>query len=72
MEKAPFEARLVPAAGVFALVLAVTNWGWFMTRWKVNVCVRMFGHERPRVFYTVTGVFLLVMGYLMLRDSAAG
>jgi hypothetical protein len=52
------------AAGVFAILGAVLEWGFFMNHHKARFLVNMFGRNGTRAFYVALGLMLVVGGAL--------
>jgi hypothetical protein len=52
------------AAGAFSLVAAVCDWDWFMNARKARFMVNLLTRNGARVFYSLLGLALLVLGIL--------
>ena len=52
--------------GVFAILGAALDWGFFMNNRKAQLIVSLFGRTGARIFYCLLGTFLVVLGVLMV------
>lgn len=51
-------------AGGFAICGAVCNWDWFMNHRKARFLCSLITRTGARIFYTVLGTLLVVLGVL--------
>lgn len=67
-------ALLLVAAGLFSVCGAAFDWDFFMNSRRARFFVMIFGRTGARVFYTILGVAIMVLGLIMtfggLRDAA--
>lgn len=55
---------LMIGAGGFTIAGAACNWDWFMNARKARLMVRVLTRDGARVFYSLLGLFLVVLGVL--------
>ena len=56
---------ILAAAGVFSVCGAAFDWDWFMESAKGRAFVALFGRSGARIFYTILGAGLVVLGVLL-------
>ena len=56
---------IIVGAGLFALAGAVFDWDFFMESRKARFFTAIVGRTGARIFYTILGIALLVLGALM-------
>ena len=56
---------LFVAIGAFAICGAVLDGDWFMNNRRARLFVRLLGRNGARLFYTLLGSCLLVLGLLL-------
>lgn len=54
------------AVGVFTLVCALSEFGWFWNHRKAQSLMKLIGKGGCRIFYTLIGTIFLVAGIGML------
>jgi len=54
------------AIGIFSLCGALFDWDWFMDARKARFIVKIFGRNGARIFYSLLGTGLAVLGILGL------
>jgi len=52
----------VISAGVFSIVCAVKDYDFFMKDSKARMFVIIFGRNGARIFYTVLGIAIIILG----------
>ncbi len=62
---APFYL-IVVAAGLFSVCGAVFDWDFFINNYRARPFVMLFGRTGARIFYTGLGLFLMVLGVLLM------
>ncbi len=63
---------LLVCVGVFSVLAAALEWGFFIRQRKVQQVARYLGHQGMRVFYVVLGLFCMVFGGLMVTGVVNG
>ena len=63
-----FYFLLFVGVGLYAIAGAILNREWFMDDPKAQVFVRLLGRTGTRVFYTLLGAGLVVLGFLGFFD----
>ncbi len=53
-------------AGIFAIVCAACDFDWFMNNNRARFFVDLFGRNGARIFYVCLGLFLVILGTVML------
>lgn len=53
---------IIVACGIFSICGAVFNWDWYFNNRKARGVVAIFGRTGARIFYTILGVVIIVMG----------
>lgn len=54
--------------GLFTLAGAIGNWEWFMNSRKARRLSRLITRNGARIFYSVLGIALMVLGSAMLFE----
>ncbi|MBR0528311.1 MAG: immunity 17 family protein [Ruminococcus sp.] len=54
------------AVGFFAIFCAYKDYDWFMNSHKARIFVKLFGRNGARIFYMGLGVFIVVIGLLLV------
>ncbi|MBR4200210.1 MAG: immunity 17 family protein [Oscillospiraceae bacterium] len=54
------------AGGIFCVWASYTRKEWFFRSSKAWLFVKLFGEEGARIFYIILGVFLIIVGLLLL------
>lgn len=57
------------AVGVFSLAGGIFNWDWFMNQRKSKIIVKIFKRTGARIFYSVLGSVIAVIGLLVLTGA---
>ena len=52
--------------GIFAIFCAVNDYDWFMNSSKAEFFVKTFGRDGARIIYIALGIFLTILGIIML------
>ena len=52
--------------GIFAFFCAYKDYDWFMNSRKARVFVKLLGRNGARIFYMSLGVFIIVIGLLLV------
>ena len=63
-----FILGLFALAGIFSLLAAVLNWGWFFTAHNAQAVVRRIGRSRARLVYGALGLLLIGMAIYFFRS----
>lgn len=53
---------LMVGGGIFTIVCAMSDFGWFWNHYKARALVRIIGQPAARVIYVLLGTFLLGIG----------
>lgn len=56
-------------AGVFSVLASVKNWDWYFNNRKAKPFVRIFGRNGARIFYIITGIFIIFAGTMAYIKS---
>lgn len=54
------------AAGIFSICGAAFDWDWFINSRKARFFVATFGRTGARIFYSVLGIVIVVLGTLIM------
>jgi hypothetical protein len=57
---------LIVGAGLFTIIGAAMDWDWFMNNSRAKLFVWLFGRNGARVFYIGLGLFIIIMGTILL------
>jgi len=49
--------------GLGTLIAAQTDWDWVWNHGKTKMVVKFFGRRGARIFYTISGVVLIYLGF---------
>lgn len=60
------------AAGVGVITAAALDANWLLESRKAKIWLKMFGRNGARVVYGLIGVFLIVLGVIMLIKGPGG
>lgn len=60
----------IACAGAFSIAGALFNWSWFMNNARARGIVDLLGREGARIFYGLLGIFLLILGILMVMSGS--
>ena len=60
----PLGIAFCDLGGLFSVIGAVCNWGWFFSWPPAPVFVILYSRNGVRIFYVVLGLFLMVGGVL--------
>lgn len=48
--------------GAFSLISCIKNFEWFFNNSKAKPFVKIFGRNGARIFYSILGIFIIVLG----------
>lgn len=52
-------------AGAFSLLSSVKNFDWFFNNSKAKPFVKIFGRNGARIFYSILGIFIIILGLVL-------
>jgi small neutral amino acid transporter SnatA (MarC family) len=62
---------LVPL-GLLSMAGGLFDWQWFINNWRVRAISKLLGRTGARLFYTLLGLGLVVLGYLLAFNLLPG
>lgn len=57
------------AAGTFSIAASVFNWEFFFNSRKATLFMNLFGRNGARIFYTLLGLFLILLALSMFMKK---
>ena len=55
--------------GIFCIFCAYKDYNWFMNSSKARLFVKLFGRNGARLFYMGLGVFIIIIGVMLMFIS---
>lgn len=56
--------------GLFSLISSLKNWDFFMNNHKAQFWIKLFGRKGARIFYSVIGLILIIIGISLITIFA--
>ena len=53
------------AVGLFAIISSLADWDYFFNSRKAQFFLNLFGRKGTRIFYSVFGAGLFIVGFLL-------
>lgn len=60
-----FPVIIFVLAGAFSLLSSVKNFDWFFSNSKAKPFVKIFGRNGARIFYSILGIFMIILGLVL-------
>lgn len=66
MEQNVVTGVIAMLVGAFTIFCAANDYDFFMNHHKAQFFVRLLGRNRTRVFYSLLGIFIVILGMVLV------